>query len=93
MLHEVTEVIENVTFELPCPDFLVKADHLVHHQDQVVSSEDCPHPVEEPGLERRPRVCQEARPIGKFHFELMVASQAPVIELAIPGGDCPCRRG
>jgi len=39
MLHEVTEVVENVTFKPPRPDFLVEADHLVHHQDQVVLSQ------------------------------------------------------
>ena len=39
MLHEMTEVVENVTFKPSGPDFLVEADHLVHHQDQVVPSQ------------------------------------------------------
>ena len=31
VLHEVPEVVENVTFKPPGPDFLIEADHLIHH--------------------------------------------------------------
>ena len=31
VLHKVPEVVKDITFESPGPDFLIKADHLIDH--------------------------------------------------------------
>ena len=77
MLHEVPEVVENFTFEPPCPDFLVEAD-----SPHPASRPDGPSPgvttrLEEHRSRMPTEVSKETARSGTSTRELVITLQAP----------------